>query len=514
MKKAVWILGDQLSMKSSSLAAIAAGTDLVLMIESLERAREHNYHKAKLMLLYSAMRHFKLELEDAGYTVHYDELGEGKNFLQGLKAFVKTNGVTELAIMQPAEAAADAFVHGLSQGIGIPVAITPNNMFLTPREAFIAKHRGKKHLVMEHFYRDMRRNLHVLMTPQGEPEGGVWNLDKENRNPIKTKISIPALPQFKKDSIDLEVETVVNQYFKNNFGTTANFNLPTTRLGAEIFFDHFITHRLPLFGDYEDAMLQSELVLFHSFVSPLVNIGLLDVMTLVRRVEAEYHQGRAPLNAAEGFIRQLIGWREFMYGCYWTKMSAGNYHDENFLEATRALPPFYWTGDATILSSGSRKMNCISQCVLKVREHGYTHHIERLMVLGNFALIAGVRPSEINDWFWECYLDAYDWVVTPNVVGMSQFADGGFVATKPYAASANYISKMSDYCSHCRFDKNAKTGETACPFNYLYWDFYMRNESKLRKNPRIGMAYVLLDKKSPEEKSDIAASAQKFFDGL
>lgn len=514
MPKAVWILGDQLTPIASSLAALNPKEDIVLMVESLEKARERNYHKAKLLMLYSAMRHFKLELESLGWRVHYDELERKRTLIVSLNQLISRYAVTELVVMQPAEAASAAFIAELEQGLGIAVTVTKNNMFLTDRDEFIKKHHGKKHLILENFYRDARKKLGVLMEPDGTPTGGVWNFDKENRHPLKTGVSIPPLPHYEKDAIDRRTETDVNRLFPKHIGTTEFFHLPTTRAGAEHFFDDFIAHRLKHFGQFEDAMAESELLLFHSLISPLINIGLLDPMTLVRRIEAAYHasqrstdeEKKIPLNSAEGFIRQIIGWREFMYGCYWVRMSAGDYHKENFLEAKRKLPDFFWTGETA--------MNCVGQCVKKVVKHGYVHHIERLMVLGNFALIAGVVPEEINTWFWEFFIDAYDWVVSPNVLGMTQFADGGFVATKPYAASANYISKMSDYCDGCSYDKNAKTGDKACPFNYLYWNFYIDNQDKLRKNSRASMAYMGLDKKTAKELAEIKASADKFLRSL
>jgi deoxyribodipyrimidine photolyase-related protein len=510
MKKAAWILGDQLSLNNSALRVLDKATDMVVMTESLEHARELSHHKHKLMLCFSAMRHFKQELEQQGYSVCYSQLDENKNFLDSLNSIVRKHGVSELIVMQPNESATVKFVETLSENLGIAVAQSKNTMFLTDRDEFVKKHRGKSHLVMENYYRQMRKTHNVLMTKDGKPVGGEWNLDKENRRTAKafkqSKLTPPKRPAPTRDRIDSDVAAMVEKFFPNNIGSTKTFWLPTTRKDADLFFDDFIATRLKDFGDYEDVMIADELVLFHSAISPLLNIGLLDVMTLARKAEHAYYNGDAPLNSVEGFIRQIIGWREFIYGCYWTKSADTDYHQENFFGNTRKLPDFFWTGKTN--------MRCVSSAISKVIEHGYTHHIERLMVIGNFALLAGILPNEINRWFWEFYADAYDWVVTPNVMGMSQFADGGFVATKPYAASANYIDKMSDYCHGCAYDKTLKTGETACPFNYLYWDFFLRNSDKLRKNNRIGMAYVTLDKKTTAEQDAIRQSAHSFLANL
>lgn len=510
-RRAAWILGDQLSLRNSALLSLDRVRDTVVMIESLEHARSLQHHKAKLYLCFSAMRHFRDELHAKGYAVCYQELDAEKTFLAGLRESIAAYRIDELVVMEPHEMATVRFAESLPEQLGISVTLAKNTMFLTDRAEFIREHKGKKHLVMENYYRKMRRALRVLLDENGEPVGGQWNFDKDNRHPLKSGASLPKIYQPERDAIDRAVVEAVEKFFPHNIGTLDNARLPTTRREAERFFEDFIAHRLANFGKYEDAMLKDELTLFHSLLSPLLNIGLLDVMEVVRRAEKEYAEGRAPLNSVEGFIRQLIGWREFIYGCYWLKMSEGDYHEENYFNHQRALPDFFWTGEAKF---NGRAMNCLSTVIRKVIEHGYTHHIERLMVIGNFALLAGIMPRHINQWFWEFYVDAYDWVVSPNVIGMSQFADGGFVATKPYCASANYIDKMSDYCKTCDFNKSEKLGDVACPFNYLYWDFFMRNEEKLRRNPRIAMAYLSLDKKTEAEKSAIRRSAAKFLDAL
>lgn len=508
-RRAAWILGDQLSLANSALCALDKQRDAVVMIESLEHAKAMNHHKAKLLLCFSAMRHFREELRTLGYTVLYYELPCQHNFLSGLKAAIAEHQIGELLVMAPHEIATVRFVESLPAQLGIAVRQMPNTMFLTLREDFVRTYRGQSHLVMESYYRKMRRRLNVLMECD-KPIGGQWNYDKANRRTAKefsaAQLRVPPLWKPSPDSIDLEVRTLVERYFPNHTGSLEHFALPTTRHDAERFLDDFIAHRLPYFGDFEDTMIQSEPVLFHSLLSPLLNIGLLSPMQCVEKAVAAFEAHRAPLNSVEGFVRQIIGWREFIYGCYWLKMSETDYHEENFFQHTRPLPQFYWTGETSL--------RCLSHVIQKVLTFGYSHHIERLMILGNFALLIGVQPKHINQWFWEFYLDAYDWVVTPNVVGMSQFADGGFVATKPYCSSGAYIGKMSDYCKSCTYRVEEKVGAHACPFNYLYWNFLITHEDKLRSNPRMGVIYGTLDKKSAAEKAAIRRSAEAFLASL
>ncbi|MDW8466760.1 MAG: cryptochrome/photolyase family protein [Chloroherpetonaceae bacterium] len=508
-RRAAWILGDQLSLQNAALLALNKHQDVVVMIESLEHATAMNHHKAKLLLCFSAMRHFRDELRALGYTVFYYELPCRYNFLSGLQALVSEHGICELLVMEPHEIATVRFAETLPALLGIPVRLMPNTMFLTSRTEFIAEYQGESHLVMENYYRKMRRKLRVLME-NGKPIGGQWNFNKANRHTARdfyaARLCVPPLWQPSFDTIDREVQDMVETFFPNHIGSLSHFALPTTRKDAERFLDDFITHRLRYFGEFEDTMIQSEPVLFHSVLSPLLNIGLLSPMQCVEKAVTAFEAGFAPLNSVEGFVRQIIGWREFIYGCYWLKMSKTDYHEENYFHHTRPLPQFYWTGDTPL--------NCLSQVIKKVLKYGYTHHIERLMILGNFALLAGVCPKQLNQWFWELYVNAYDWVVTPNVMGMSQFADGGFVATKPYCSSGAYIEKMSDYCKSCIYRVKDKVGPNACPFNYLYWDFLMRHEAKLRPNPRIGMIYGTLDRKSAAEKAAIRESAEAFLASL
>lgn len=314
----------------------------------------------------------------------------------------------------------------------------------------------------------------------------------------------PKRLRFEPDAVTREVLALVKTRFADHFGELEPFGWPVTRDDALKALDHFIDGVLPDFGDYQDAMKTGEPFLHHSLVSPALNAGLLTPREICAAAEAAWAEGRAPLNAVEGFIRQILGWREYVRGLYWLKMP--DYAATNALEAKRKLPWFYWSGET--------EMNCLKQCIDETRIHAYAHHIQRLMVLGNFALLAGVAPAELEEWFLVVYADAYEWVELPNVHGMVLWADGGYLASKPYAASGAYIDRMSDYCGRCAYDVKAKAGETACPFNYLYWDFLIRNAKRLEGNPRLAMPYRNLTKMTPARRKEIAADAKRFLEAL
>jgi deoxyribodipyrimidine photolyase-related protein len=356
---------------------------------------------------------------------------------------------------------------------------------------------------MEFFYREMRRATNLLMDGE-EPEGGRWNLDAQNRKPADPGLSMPAIPRFEPDGITREVIDVVRARYGAHFGDIEPFWFAVTAQDAERALSHFLEHALPRFGDFQDAMLKGEKFLYHSVTSLYLNIGFLDPLEICRRAEAEYREGRAPLNAAEGFIRQIVGWREYVRGIYWLKMPG--YSRENFFQCDRPLPEFYWTGET--------EMACVRACVGQTREEAYAHHIQRLMVTGNFALLAGIDPYEVHKWYLAVYADAYEWVELPNTLGMALFADGGLLGSKPYAASGNYINKMSDYCKSCTYDVKQRTGPKACPFNYLYWDFMMRNRETLQRNPRLGPVFRTLDAMPDARKSDMRQSARRFLDAI
>jgi deoxyribodipyrimidine photolyase-related protein len=503
----VWILGDQLSHRWPEWLA-REGLDptntRLLFIESAAKIRSRPWHKHKLILVLSAMRHFAQAMRDAGWQVDYRKAA---TFEAGLRAHVAEHAPERIVVMQPNTWQGLAFIEKLRTDR------TPISQFsIFNSQFFLAKSEDlgtSKSPLMETFYRKMRRRTGYLMDGD-RPIGGKWNFDDENRRPpprawrtSHSPLPIPDVPVFAPDAITREVIAEVAQV-ETAWGALDGFALPVTRKDALAFFTDFIAHRLPDFGPYEDAMVRGQPVLFHSMLSPLLNIGLLERDELCAAAERAYREGRAPLNSVEGFIRQLIGWREFIYACYWREMPG--LREMNALNATRPLPKFYWDGQT--------EMACLRECVQGVWSRGYTHHIQRLMVLCNFALIAGIRPQEVNEWFFATYVDAYDWVVTPNVVGMGTYGDGGIVGTKPYAASANYIHKMSTYCEGCRYDPKQRLGERACPFNALYWDFVARNADVLSANPRTSMPVMALRKMKADEVAALRAQAKRFLDSL
>ncbi len=373
-----------------------------------------------------------------------------------------------------------------------------DDRFVATHAEFRAWAEGRKQLRMEYFYREMRRKTGLLMDGD-QPEGGKWNYDAENRKPAKSDLFMPTPMRTDPDAITIDVLGLVTRRFDNHFGDLEPFWFGVTRAHAEAALDHFIEVALAKFGDYQDAMLEGEKFLYHSLLSLYINAGLLDPLDVCKRVEDAYQAGEAPLNAAEGFIRQIIGWREYVRGIYWLKMP--DYVDENFFGNTRALPDFYWTAETD--------MACLRAAISQTKEEAYAHHIQRLMVTGNFALLAGIDPKQVHEWYLAVYADAYEWVELPNTLGMSQFGDGGVLGSKPYASSGNYINKMSDHCKGCSYSVSQKTGDGACPFNPLYWDFLHRNRDKLAGNPRMAQMYRTWDRMSADKQADYLESAAK-----
>ncbi len=501
MTATIWIVGDQLNPQISSLAGLAPAECVVLMIESLSRARQLPYHQQKLTFLWSAMRHFADELRQQGYTVDYYQAQP--RFSPALIAHLEQFRPDRIRLMEMAEYGGAARLAELVQAHEIDVEVTPNNMFLSDRAAFANWASGNKTLLLESFYRRMRRQTGLLMAGS-EPEGGQWNYDRLNRERPPADHTFPPLPHFQADETTRQVMDLVEREFSQNFGDLTGFWLPVTRADAEAFFEDFLTNRLDLFGPYEDAIVVGERALYHSLVSSLLNVGLLEPLELCRRAEQRYYQGQARLNSVEGFIRQIIGWREFVYQIYHLQMPG--YLEVNHFGTDLPLPDFYWTADTD--------MFCLADAVDTLRQYGVNHHIQRLMVTGNFALIAGIDPQAINEWYWLAYTDAYEWVVSPNVLGMSLYADGGVLATKPYAASANYINKMSNCCRQCRYNPRQTIGAEACPFNALYWDFLARNYDRLKSNPRMNLVMANLDRRNPQELAKIRAQAAEIREKL
>ena len=500
------ILGDQLSHDISSLSDIEDG-DLILMCEVWDEATYVKHHKKKIAFIFSAMRHFAQELREKGYNVHYtkldNEYNEGSFEGEIIKA-IKTHKPDEIIVTEPSEYRVLKNIESWQDILDIPVTIRIDDRFLATHKDFENWAEGRKQLRMEYFYREMRKKYGLLMDENSKPEGGEWNYDSENRKPPKECLNIPATYTSEPDEISREVIELVGKKFADHFGGLEPFYFAVTQDQALYALDKFIDERLKNFGDYQDAMVEGEPWMYHSHISFYINIGLLNPLECCKKAEAAYKEGSAPLNAVEGFIRQILGWREYIRGIYWLKMP--DYETENFLNADRKLPDLYW--------GGQTKMNCLKQCVSETKENAYAHHIQRLMVLGNFALIAGLSPEEVNEWYLIVYADAYQWVELPNVTGMVLFADGGVLGSKPYAASGAYINKMSDYCKNCSYSPTKKNGPKACPFNYLYWDFMVRNNKVLRGNPRLSFTYRTLDKMSDEKLKAIADDTKRFFKAL
>lgn len=487
----ILILGDQLSPGMSSLAGRTPQSAQVLMAEVQAEAHYVPHHRKKIAFTFAAMRHFAQELRTAGWEVHYrayDAETPCAHLFSAVRDQLDAGAYTRLIITEPGEWRLLEKMQTWQERLGLPVDIPEDTRFLASHSDFAGWADGRKQLRMEYFYREMRKRSGLLMEGD-KPAGGKWNYDAENRKPAEASLLMPKRLVFEPDSITADVLDLVDSAFPSATGALRPFTLAVTRQDAETARDHFFSQALPLFGDYQDAMLSGEAFLWHSLLSTYLNAGLLDPMDLCRRAEAEYLAGRAPLNAVEGYIRQIIGWREYVRGIYWRE--GPDYVRRNALGASRPLPGFYWDGDTD--------MRCMREAIGQTLEHGYAHHIHRLMVTGTFALLAGIDPFELHEWYLAVYTDAYEWVEAPNVIGMSQFADGGLLGSKPYAASGAYIDRMSDYCGDCRYNVKDKTGPNSCPFNSLYWDFLDRNQDKLRGNPRLGPVFRNWDRMSDDK---------------
>lgn len=496
------ILGDQLSRSYEPLRTLDKSRDAVLMMEVDEESTHVPSHKQRSALFLSAMRHFARELADDGFRVRYVEIDDPHNthaFETEIRRACEIMGPDTVEVIHPGEWRVLDRIEGLRGWLGIPVNIHEDSHFLCSIEGFAEWANGRKSLVMEHFYRRERRRLGVLMTESGDPVGGAWNFDKENREPFKRSPRPPAPYTPRPDAITREVFDLVARRFEGNPGSLDSFRWPVTRREAQRALDDFIENRLPRFGAHQDAMWTGQPFLYHALLSPAMNLKLLDPREVYTAALDAYDRGDAPINCVEGFVRQIIGWREFMRGVYWTQ--GRGYASRNHLRQRGSLPSVYWNGDTDMV--------CMRECVGQVLEHAFGHHIQRLMITGGFALIAGVHPRAISDWYLAMYADAVDWVTLPNTLGMSQFADSGVVATKPYAASGRYVSRMSNYCDKCRFDPSKRTGENACPFTTFYWDFLIRQRERLRGNHRMAMILKNVDRMNEDERVEITVSAKK-----
>jgi deoxyribodipyrimidine photolyase-related protein len=489
----VWILGDQLWEQQAALQSCSQQENLpVILIESLQHIQARPYHQQKLVLVWSAMRHFAAELRQKNYAVSYEQADD---FATPLQAWVRANKITELRVMTPSDR---PFLQTI-QSLELPckISLIPNNHFLWTTEQFNSWAKSRKRLLMEDFYREGRRRFQILME-EDKPVGGQWNLDKENRQPPKGKLNTPPTQWFEPDNITLDVITKVKSLSVPTYGEIEPFRWGVARQQALQVLDWFIQYRLSNFGPYQDAMVTGEETMWHAMISPYLNIGLLHPLEVIKAAEKAYQKHQLPLNSVEGFIRQVLGWREYMRGVYNYVDAA--YPQKNWFNHTKPLPEFFWTGKT--------RMNCLQQIITQLQRTGYAHHIQRLMVLSNFALIAGLSPQEVENWFHATFIDAYDWVMQTNVIGMGLFADGGILASKPYGASANYINKMSDYCKNCTYNHKERIGKNACPFNFFYWNFLDTHREKLQHQGRMSFILKNIDKMSAEELQSIRTQAQ------
>lgn len=497
-----FLLGDQLTRSVSALRDLDKKRDTVLMVEVADETTYVPHHPQKIVFILSAMRHFAEVLKKDGINVDYVKLDDPKNtgsFTGELQRALKRHKSDSVVMTEPGEWRVLQMMQDWRETLPVPLTIGEDDRFIASLDEFSAWAQGRKQLRMEYFYRDMRKKTGFLMEGD-DPFGGAWNFDAENRKALPKNHIPPKRKRFAPDPITQDVIALVKKRFDSHYGAVEPFGWAVTRTDALKALDDFIKQGMESFGDYQDAMQAGAPFLYHSLISAYLNVGLLTAEEVCARVDRLARDEKIPLNAAEGFIRQIIGWREYVRGLYWLKMP--DYAAANALGAKRALPAFFWTGKTT--------MNCLHQCIGDTLENAYAHHIQRLMVIGNFSLLAGLDPKEVQDWFLAVYADAFEWVELPNVSGMALFADGGVMASKPYAASGAYIDRMSDYCQGCTYSPKERTGSKACPFNYLYWDFLARNADQLSRNPRMGMPYKNLRAMDEKRRQEIARDAAAF----
>jgi len=503
----VLILGDQLSTAISSLDNFDKKTDTIIMIEAVSEASYVPHHPKKIIFIFSAMRHFAAQLQNSGYHVNYSKLDdkENKQSISGeiIRIFKKSK-FDKVIVTKPGEYRLLEEIKSLSKISGLELELREDTRFFCTLAEFKKWSESSKTHRMENFYQLMRKKHSILLDSDGKPEGGKWNYDSENRKPIKKNPEINLPPKFTPDEITNQVIDLVREKFSKNPGKIEPFWFAVTQKQAEQAFDDFLKFKLAKFGDYEDAMITDNGFLFHSVISLYLNVGFLDPKKIINTVQKKYRQGLVPLNSAEGFIRQILGWREFVRGIYWTFMP--EYATRNFFNNKKDLPEFFWTGNTDL--------NCMKNCIQQTLQESYAHHIQRLMIIGNFSLLAGLEPKQVAEWFLSVYSDAFEWVELPNVYGLAIYADGGLIASKPYVSSGNYIQKMSNYCDNCKYDIKEKSGKNACPFNYLYWNFLISNKEKLQKNPRNFVMYNTIGKMDDSKIISIKKDSAKFLKNL
>ena len=499
----VLILGDQLNLDASALADFDPKVDAIWMAEVMAESTHVPSSKQRSTLFLSAMRHFAQSLKDQSWPVVYSRLNDANNTgtLAGeLEKAIQLHQPQKLVVTAPGEWRVLQSLRAVAKQHGLTLEIRDDTHFFSTVREFAEHAKGRKQLRQEFFYRELRQKTGVLMDGK-KPVGGQWNFDEENRGSFGKQGpgKLPPPLRFEPDEITLDVMALVKNQLRHNPGELNSFGWPVTRNQALQVLDSFIQNRLPFFGLYQDAMWEGEVWLYHSHISSALNLKLLNPREVVDAAEKAYQQGLVPLPAAEGFIRQVLGWREYVRGIYWTLMPA--YLERNDMLASAKLPAFYWTGKTD--------MACMRDALQQTLAHGYAHHIQRLMVTGLYALLLGVAPKEVHEWYLSVYVDAVEWVELPNTLGMSQFADGGVMASKPYVASGKYIDRMSNHCKACQFNPALATGETACPFTTLYWDYLNRHVDVLAKNPRMLMQLKNLNRLSEATRTEITNQAKR-----
>lgn len=504
MRRLFLILGDQLDRDSLIFKHLDPETDGLWMAEVLAESTHVWSHKQRIALFLSAMRHFAQALHEQSYPLHYFKLSEhGFDSLgELLNDFLVTHQPREVWFVRPGDYRVFQQLVETCEQRETPFKLLQDQHFLSTPAEFTAWAEGKKQLRLEYWYRQLRKQYQVLMQDEKTPEGGKWNYDQANRKSFgKTAPqSVPPKLTWERCAITDQVIALVNQQFPDHPGELTQLHWPVTPDQAEEALQYFFDHAMQQFGDYQDAMWTGEAFLYHSLLSSSLNLKLLHPLKVIQLAEKTYREQGAPLAAVEGFIRQILGWREYVRGLYWLYMP--NWLDMNSLEAKQNLPDFYWTADTP--------MTCLRESITQTLQYGYAHHIQRLMVTGLFAQLYGVTPRQIHEWYLAVYVDAVEWVELPNTLGMSQYADGGMMASKPYVASGQYINRMSNYCKHCQYKPAEAVGDHACPITTLYWDFLHRHQARLKANPRMGFMLKNLAAKSADEIAAFKAQAELF----
>jgi deoxyribodipyrimidine photolyase-related protein len=507
MRNVIIVLGDQLTHQLTALEGFDKSQDVVWMAEVSGESEKVWCSRQRIALFLAAMRHFAEELKANGAVLHYQKLedeGENRTLGAALSQFLEDNHPDQVILTRPGEYWVLEEIKEACHRLSVQIEVREDETFLCTVEEFEKHAKGRKQLRMEYFYREMRRKYSVLMDGS-QPAGGAWNFDKSNRKSFGK--SGPgrsfSRARFSPGTITRQVIRLVNERFPNHMGSLEDFSWPIDRAQSLAALDDFIKNQLATFGPHQDAMWSNEAFLSHSLLSASLNLKLLHPIEVIKAAETAYLNGIAPIESAEGFIRQILGWREYVRGIYWMQMP--EYRELNYLDATNPLPDFFWTGKTD--------MECLRAVVEQTFKHGYAHHIQRLMVTGLYALLAGVNPKEIHEWYLSVYVDAVEWVELPNTLGMSQYADGGIMSSKPYAATGKYIQRMSNYCDSCRYDPSLRSGKNACPFTVLYWDFLARNAIRLSDNHRMRMQLKNLHNLAAGELNEIRRQASKLIAG-